>query len=748
MGLALTGNVFSQAPGTIDTNYPVKLLRGGYATKVITLPGDKLLVVGFISEVSGFSRFGVVRLMSDGTLDPSFDPATGASDGYVDGVFMQPDGKFLICGRFQFFNNQSHQRFVRLNSDGTIDPTLATGTGFAGGKSASSLVYDAVTTSDGSIIVAGDFTRYNGVNRTNLAKLSSTGTLDNSFNPIIVGGSFQSYVRSITVETNGKIFITGAFTNVNAASRFGVARLNGDGTLDPSFDPGTGAAFSTGSQGVLAARLLTDGKYLITGDFTNYNGTARNRIARLNSDGSLDTIFDPGSGFDALAESDSLEVLADGRLLVGGNFKTYNGTTRNSIARLNADGGIDLAFDTGTGPLGTVFSITRQSGGDIVIGGSFRSVNGAVRFGMARLSADGVLDPAFQPELMQTGSGSFMVRLADGKTLIAGDFQKVGSIIRNSIARLNADGLPDASFGPAPGNMNGFVNVLGLRPDGKIVAAGPFVSVAGLTRNRVALFSSDGVLDTSFDPGTGPSSVPAGLVVQADNKIILAGSFTNIGGFSQSFLGRLMSDGSPDTNFTPIVNAALTALAAHDDGRLVVGGVNLTSINTTAVGRIARVSAEGVLDPTFTVGTISASSGAVAISALRARSDGTVWVSGNFSTIQAKARNGFVRLNSDGTVDDTFVPATLPGLTYIDIQFNSEGRIIVAGNSSFSRAILRLNADGSLNTVFQTNVLSSSINRLAMLPNDDILVASPNLTFNGFDIPTFRRLIEEDRTLV
>src|ERR1041384_2377476 len=106
MGLALTGNVFSQAPGTIDTNYPVKLLRGGYATKVITLPGDKLLVVGFISEVSGFSRFGVVRLMSDGTLDPSFDPATGASDGYVDGVFMQPDGKFLICGRFQFFNNQ------------------------------------------------------------------------------------------------------------------------------------------------------------------------------------------------------------------------------------------------------------------------------------------------------------------------------------------------------------------------------------------------------------------------------------------------------------------------------------------------------------------------------------------------------------------------------------------------------------------------------------------------------------------
>lgn len=745
IGLISALHGFAQAPGTVDTNYSVKLFRTGYATKVMALPDDKLLVVGFITEVDGASRSGVARLSADGAVDYTFDPGGGASDAYVDGVFVQPDGKILLCGRFSFFNKLPNSRLVRLNADGSVDSTLAIGGGFTGGKNLSaSTVYDMVTSADGTIFVGGDFYRYNGINRTNLAKLSSTGTLDPTFNPAIVGGSFQSYVRSITLQNDGKIFITGAFTNVNALSRAGVARLNSDGTLDTSFDPGSGAGFSTSSQGVLVARILGDGKYLIGGDFTNYNGTARSRIARLNPDGSLDTTFDPGTGFDAIVESDCLEVLADGRLLVGGNFTSYNGTNKPSIVRLNSNGAIDPTFDTGTGPVGSLFSITRQSNGSIVIGGSFRLVDGSLRFGLARLSADGALDPVLQPSLVQSGSASAMLRQPDGKILLAGDFAKVGSSVRFQLARLNSDGSLDNTFGATLSGLNNIVNRLALRQDGKIVASGQFSAAGGLTRNRVALFNTDGTLDATFDPGTGPSSTPTGLCVQPDNKIVLAGSFTNLNGFNQSFLGRLTPTGAADTTFTPVINSTLTVLTAYDDGRLAFGGASLATVNGTNVGRLARTSADGVLDTGFSVGTFA---GTPTLSTARAETGGKIWLSGNFSTVQGKTRNGLVRFNSDGSVDDTFAPALPPGFTFVDFQTTGEGRVVVGGSSSQS-TVIRLNADGSSNGVFQTSSIATSFSRLAVLANDDILGASLVVTYNSYDYLTFRRIIGIQRPVL
>ena len=748
--LISVSSLFAQAPGTIDNSYAVKLLRGGFPTKVIALPDDKLLVVGFISEVDGKSRSGVARLLSDGTVDPTFDPGAGASDALVDGAYAQPDGKILLCGRFQYFNNQSRSRFVRLNQDGSIDSSLAIGTGFTLGKS-STLVYDAVTASDGSLFVGGDFSRYGAISRTNLVKLSSTGVLDTSFNPVITGGNFQSYVRSITLQSDGKLFITGAFTNVNGLSRAGVARLNDDGTLDATFDPGSGATFTIGSQGVVVGRQLRDGKYLIGGDFTAYNGTNRNRIARLNANGSLDTNFDPGTGFNGLVESDSLEVLSDGRLLVGGGFSSFNGTTRPSICRLNSNGSLDSSFDPGAGPDGTVYSITRPSDGRIVIGGAFRSVNGLVRYGLARFSAEGELDPIWQPAVMQTGSATTMLKQPDGKILVGGDFQRMDGLSRNCLARLNADGSPDATFGDALNGLNNTVTSFVLRPDGKVVASGSFTATMGGTvRNRIALYGTNGILDSAFDPGAGPSSPPAAAVVQADNKVVIAGSYTNLGGLSRTNLGRLMPDGSADSTFVAVVNAPISALAVNVDGSLCLGGAGLSSVNGTNVGRIARVSVDGVLDTSFASGTMTASAGALTISAMRPGSDGKLWVSGNFNSVQAKTRNSFMRLNVDGAVDDSFLPSLPANFTLVGFVFNTEGRIILAGNGVVgNRVVFRLNLDGTLNGVFQTNALLGPINRLALLSNSDILAATgPGAIINGFERPTLLRLFGIQRPIL
>jgi uncharacterized delta-60 repeat protein len=111
------------------------------------------------------------------------------------------------------------------------------------------------------------------------------GALDTGFN-----AAAQS-IWSLLLQTDGRIFIAGGFAFVNGTNRGGIARLNANGTLDNSFNPGTGANLTVSS-----FAIQPDGKVLIGGDFTTVNGTNRNHIARLNTNGSLDSSFNPGTG--------------------------------------------------------------------------------------------------------------------------------------------------------------------------------------------------------------------------------------------------------------------------------------------------------------------------------------------------------------------------------------------------------------------------------------------------------------------
>src|SRR5262249_17717925 len=150
----------------------------------------------------------------------------------------------------------------------------------------------------------------------------------------------DNYVYALALQLDDKILLSGYFTFINGTNRNRIARLNTDGSLDSSFDPGTGA-----NNYVYPVAAQPDGKVLIGGNFTFINETNRNRVARLNIDGSLDTTFDPGDG-----PSDQVNCLAlqtDGKVVIGGNFTRINNTNRNYIARLNADGSLDDGFNPG-----------------------------------------------------------------------------------------------------------------------------------------------------------------------------------------------------------------------------------------------------------------------------------------------------------------------------------------------------------------------------------------------------------------
>jgi uncharacterized delta-60 repeat protein len=232
---------------------------------------------------------------------------------------------------------------------------------------------------DGRIIIGGEFTSVGGTVRNRIARLNPDGSLDVGFNPNADG------IVAITVsQPDGKIVIGGQFTTVAGATHNRIARLNPDGTLDPAFNPnvpGTAAGFSLG---VFSMALQRDGKIIIGGTFNNVGGVTRNYLARLNTDGTLDTNFNPNVSGGFLPVVQGTIVQTDGKIIIGGQFTAVSSQPRFNMARLNADGSLDLNFNANAN--GEVDSVAIQADGKIVIGGKFTSMGGVARTNLARLA--------------------------------------------------------------------------------------------------------------------------------------------------------------------------------------------------------------------------------------------------------------------------------------------------------------------------------------------------------------------------
>ena len=183
---------------------------------------------------------------------------------------------------------------------------------------------------DGKVLIGGTFTTVNGTGSRYVARLNADGSMDNTFAP---GSSVNNDLRALVVQPDGKILIAGRFTTVAGQSRNRIARLNADGTLDTAFNPGTGA-----NNNVRSMAIQADGRILIGGQFTTFNGASRVRVARLLSNGLLDTGFNPESGADDQVRA--IAVQGDGMIYIGGDFEIYNGTNRSAVARLFARGSI------------------------------------------------------------------------------------------------------------------------------------------------------------------------------------------------------------------------------------------------------------------------------------------------------------------------------------------------------------------------------------------------------------------------
>jgi uncharacterized delta-60 repeat protein len=382
-------------------------------------------VANFMAYVNGGDYDGVA-------FHRSFRPGDGPNDA-VGVIQSQPGGGFIAGGAFTSFNGNSSARVVGVNADGTIDPVFSVGSG-ANGE-----VRDVALGESGKVFIAGDFLNYKGTSRPRIALIGANGTVDSVFVP---GTGADAAVHSVVALSGGKALIGGNFLNYDGNGVVRIARLNADGKRDSGFDPGTGP------NGLVRKVIALPGdKVLIGGDFTTYNGTARAGLAQLNSDGTLDTSFDPGSG----VAGGSLFAMVrrdDGKVMIGGGFSEYNGILRAGIARVNSDGSLDASFDPGSGVNAPVRALVVLADDKVVVGGEFTEIRGSTVGRIARLESSGELDLT---SAIGTGADetiSAISVLSDGKLAIGGSFSVFSGIERSYLVRLKANGSFDSSFNP------------------------------------------------------------------------------------------------------------------------------------------------------------------------------------------------------------------------------------------------------------------------------------------------------------
>ncbi len=270
---------------------------------------------------------------------------------------------------------------------------------------------------------------------------------DSTFNTADVGfgnaNLFNHNVSKIEVLPNGKILIAGAFTMYNGISVKRIIRLNQDGSLDTTFNK-----VPTINNSIHDFAVQPDGKIVIGGVFSP-NSTITNRCARLNIDGSLDSTFNIGTGPQFWVAS--VAIQPDGKIILGGIFTTFNGSPYNGLIRLNSNGSIDTSFNIGSGVNGQPLSIVIQPNGKIIIAGSFSSYNGYVAHSVARINANGSFDTTFNASSSTNSHFYKVVLQADGKLLLCGNFYVGIGVGSSGIFRLTSNGTTDTSFNVGSG---------------------------------------------------------------------------------------------------------------------------------------------------------------------------------------------------------------------------------------------------------------------------------------------------------
>jgi uncharacterized delta-60 repeat protein len=621
--------------GTLDSTFNIGVGTNSVINSIAYQSDGKIIICGDFTTYNGLQANHITRLNSDGTIDSSFiSLGTSGPNAIINSVYLQLNGKILIGGYFHYYDGIASRGIVRINSDGSVDTTFHVGTGIVGGINSIELQ------TDNKIIIVGSFNNYNGTSSNNIIRLNSNGNIDNTFN---IGTGTNSSIKFVKFQSDGKILFGGpSVSTYNGTYCNGLVRINPGGTIDLSLSIFTGT-FGIGLEDI---QILSDGKMLIAGVINVFDSGIVGGITRINTNGTHDVSFNrmPGANNSVLISN----IQNDGKILIGGNFTTYNGVPRKSIARLNIDGTLDSVFNTlNSSRSNIVNAIEFQSTNKIILGGQFGYTIGNKYFpNLVRLNTNGIVDTSFSSGTGPNAWVNCMVKQIDEKIIIGGNFTTYNGISRSKIARINSNGSLDLSFNPGLG-ANGEILSISLQPDGKIIIGGYFTSYNGIICSNLARINADGSIDATFNLGTNLLGYVHSISLQFDGKIIVGGDFTsyvdvNDFGSYNNYLIRLNSDGSLDSIFTEIgVGYIVYKTKIQSDGKILIGG-DFLNINNTTVGRIARINMDGSLDATFN----NSSGSNEVIYSMSLQPDGKIIIGGAFNLYDLEEKNRITRIQN------------------------------------------------------------------------------------------------------
>ncbi len=596
------------------------------------------------------------------------------------------------------------------------------------------LITTAAAQPDGKIIVAGDFSFSEGAPSTNVARLLPDGTKDQSFT-FHVGTN--GTVQQIQVQSDGKIILGGVFSSYQQQPvSTSLVRANIDGTLDNSFNPYRPLY---NYNGLTASALQPDGKILLAGTGINTRNDASMGIIRLNSNGTIDNTFSMQGLLDALGVINTITILHDGKIIVGGYFTSWNGTAYTGIVRLNSSGSVDAGFQlTGTGlhPYFTgnsvgVLSVKELPDYSLLVGGNFIYYNNTLSPGLVKLTANGTIDNSFHMDPKFNVNSNFIVQslsvTSQNKIIVGGHFYvpDVLNQVYKDAFLLNADGSLDANaIMSGPDNNRTFtaggISFIFPRPDGSFLGIGDYAGYYdSIFVNNISLYTPLLHLDPTFENSFLEKGLVYETIVQPDGKYLVNGNFgqydTNYAN-PRTYIARLLPDGKLDHSFANIdVNGPIFAMALQDDGK-VLGLGNFTSVGSVSKKSLARFLPDGSLDANFDPGT--GPNDATGLYCLHIQNNQYIYLGGSFSSFNNIPHQGIVRLLMDGSVDVSFNTVSSPVYAPASIITIADGKVIAAESSDQTTRnydtplrLFRLLSDGSPDNSFQTPQLGWSIGK-------------------------------------
>jgi uncharacterized delta-60 repeat protein len=454
-----------------------------------------------------------------------------------DGLNTGSGNYYATNGPLTFLPGQVAQSFrVYVKPDGVPDPAP---TNFYFNVTLSNVVNAAFGSPTNAQVRILDAESYN----------QPPGSPDPGFNSDGMNGD----VFALSLNSSAQILAGGNFTAVGTTARGRIARLNTDGTLDSGFLNGLDGANAAVNALVCQTTLSDADRVLVGGAFTTIDDQNRYFIARLMNDGTLDTSFNPGGGADNVVNALAETFFANGtnlarKIYVGGAFASFNGNHSPGVERLNNDGTVDYGFNVGSGADGSVYAVAVYPTnsiywGKVLVGGSFAHFNGVANNNLVRLNSDGSLDTTFNSNLGFDTNGIVhaLAVQVDGSILVGGSFTNFNGTPLNDIAHLNSGGSLDTGFvADTAGGANGTVEAIVLQPDNRIVVAGQFTQFNGVTRNHITRLLPTGATDPTINFGIGANGDIDTLLVQpADGMIVIGGAFSKYDGQTHNKIARI-----------------------------------------------------------------------------------------------------------------------------------------------------------------------------------------------------------------